>query len=44
MSAIADIVAVPAVEAPLLGRVVAQAQAMSRPTVASNVGALLWSF
>jgi glycosyltransferase involved in cell wall biosynthesis len=38
--AIADIVAVPAVEAPVLGRVVAQAQAMSRPAVASNVGAL----
>src|SRR5215468_10890860 len=38
--AIADIVAVPAVEAPVLGRVVAQAQAMSRPAVASNVGVL----
>jgi glycosyltransferase involved in cell wall biosynthesis len=38
--AIADIVAVPAVEAPVLGRVVAQAQSMSRPVIASNVGAL----
>jgi glycosyltransferase involved in cell wall biosynthesis len=31
---------VPATEAPVLGRVVAQAQAMSRPVVASNVGVL----
>jgi glycosyltransferase involved in cell wall biosynthesis len=38
--AIADIVVVPATEAPVLGRVVAQAQAMGRPVVASSVGAL----
>jgi len=38
--AIADVVVVPAVEAPVLGRVVAQAQAMGRPVVASNVGVL----
>jgi glycosyltransferase involved in cell wall biosynthesis len=38
--AIADVVVVPATEAPVLGRVVAQAQAMSRPVVASNVGVL----
>jgi glycosyltransferase involved in cell wall biosynthesis len=38
--AIADVVVVPATEAPVLGRVVAQAQAMSRPVVASNLGVL----
>src|SRR5439155_3822881 len=38
--AIADVVVVPATEAPALGRVVAQAQAMSRPVVASNLGVL----
>jgi glycosyltransferase involved in cell wall biosynthesis len=38
--AIADVVVVPATEAPVLGRVVAQAQAMSRPVVASNIGVL----
>jgi glycosyltransferase involved in cell wall biosynthesis len=38
--AAADIVAVPALEPPVLGRVVAQAQAMSRPVVTSSVGAL----
>jgi glycosyltransferase involved in cell wall biosynthesis len=36
----ADIVAVPAIEPPLLGRVVAQAQAMARPAVVSDVGML----
>src|SRR5258705_4530953 len=38
--AIADVVVVPATEAPVLGRVVAQAHALSRPVVASNVGVL----
>jgi len=38
--AIADVVVVPAVEAPVLGRVVAQAQSVGRPVVASNVGVL----
>jgi glycosyltransferase involved in cell wall biosynthesis len=38
--AIADVVAVPAIEAPVLGRVVAQAQATGRPVVTSNVGVL----
>src|SRR5215468_12028375 len=38
--AIADVVVVPAIEAPVLGRVVAQAQAMSRPVVASSIGVL----
>jgi glycosyltransferase involved in cell wall biosynthesis len=38
--AIADVVVVPATEPPVLGRVVAQAQAMSRPVVASNLGVL----
>jgi glycosyltransferase involved in cell wall biosynthesis len=38
--AAADIVAVPAIEPPLLGRVVAEAQAMSRPVVTSDVGML----
>jgi len=38
--AIADMVVVPAIEAPVLGRVVAQAQAMGRPVIASNVGVL----
>lgn len=36
----ADIVAVPAIEPPLQGRVVAQAQAMGRPVVTTNVGVL----
>jgi glycosyltransferase involved in cell wall biosynthesis len=36
----ADVVAVPAIEAPLLGRVVAQAQAMGRPVVTSDLGML----
>lgn len=36
----ADFVAVPATEAPLLGRVVAQAQAMGRPAVTADVGML----
>jgi glycosyltransferase involved in cell wall biosynthesis len=36
----ADIVVVPALEPPLLGRVVAQAQAMARPVVVSDVGML----
>jgi glycosyltransferase involved in cell wall biosynthesis len=38
--AIADVVIVPALEAPVLGRVVAQAQAMGRPVVTSDVGVL----
>ena len=38
--AVADIVAVPVIEAPILGRVVAQAQAMARPVVTTDVGAL----
>jgi glycosyltransferase involved in cell wall biosynthesis len=38
--AAADIVAVPAIEPPLLGRVVAEAQAMSRPVVTTDVGML----
>lgn len=38
--AAADFVAVPAIEPPLLGRVVAEAQAMSRPVVTSDVGML----
>lgn len=38
--AAADFVAVPATEAPLLGRVVAQAQAMGRPVVTTDVGML----
>jgi glycosyltransferase involved in cell wall biosynthesis len=38
--ATADIVAIPAIEPPLLGRVAAQAQAMGRPVVTSNVGVL----
>lgn len=38
--AAADFVLVPAIEAPLLGRVVAQAQAMGRPVVTSDVGML----
>jgi glycosyltransferase involved in cell wall biosynthesis len=36
----ADTVAVPATEPPVLGRVVAQAQAMGRPVVTSDVGIL----
>jgi glycosyltransferase involved in cell wall biosynthesis len=35
-----DVVAVPAIEPPVLGRVVAQAQAMGRPVVTTDVGAL----
>src|SRR5262249_61608360 len=38
--AAADTVVVPAIEPPILGRVVAQAQAMGRPVVTSNVGIL----
>jgi glycosyltransferase involved in cell wall biosynthesis len=38
--AVADVVLVPAVEAPVLGRVVAQAQAMARPVVTADVGVL----
>jgi glycosyltransferase involved in cell wall biosynthesis len=38
--AAADVVVVPAMEAPLLGRVVAEAQAMARPVVTSDVGNL----
>jgi glycosyltransferase involved in cell wall biosynthesis len=36
--AVADTVLVPAIEAPMLGRAVAEAQAMGRPVVASNLG------
>jgi glycosyltransferase involved in cell wall biosynthesis len=38
--AAADFVAVPAIEPPLLGRVVAQAQAMGRPVVTTDIGML----
>jgi glycosyltransferase involved in cell wall biosynthesis len=38
--AAADTVVVPATEAPVLGRAVAQAQAMGRPVVTSNIGML----
>ena len=38
--AAADTVVIPAIEPPVLGRVVAQAQAMGRPVVTSNVGLL----
>jgi glycosyltransferase involved in cell wall biosynthesis len=38
--AAADFVLVPAIEAPLLGRVVAQAQAMGRPAITSDIGML----
>jgi glycosyltransferase involved in cell wall biosynthesis len=38
--AAADIVLVPAIEPPVLGRVVAEAQAMGRPVVAANIGIL----
>lgn len=38
--AAADVVVVPAIEPPLLGRVVGQAQAMGRPVVTSAVGIL----
>ncbi|MEA2903582.1 MAG: hypothetical protein QOI12_969 [Alphaproteobacteria bacterium] len=38
--ATADTVAVPAIEPPILGRVVAQAQSMSRPVVTTDVGIL----
>jgi glycosyltransferase involved in cell wall biosynthesis len=38
--AAADTVLVSAIEPPILGRVVAEAQAMGRPVVTSNVGVL----
>ena len=38
--AAADTVTMPSIEPPALGRVVAQAQAMGRPVVASNIGVL----
>ena len=38
--AAADIVVVPAIEPPILGRTVAQAQAMARPVITSDVGVL----
>ncbi len=38
--AVADTVLVPAIEPPVLGRVVAEAQAMGRPVVTSNIGVL----
>jgi glycosyltransferase involved in cell wall biosynthesis len=38
--AAADVVVVPAIEPPVLGRVVAQAQSMGRPVVTSDVGVL----
>jgi glycosyltransferase involved in cell wall biosynthesis len=38
--AAADFVAMPAVEAPLLGRAVAQAQAMGKPVVTTDIGML----
>jgi glycosyltransferase involved in cell wall biosynthesis len=38
--AAADTVVVPAIEAPVLGRVVAEAQAMGRPVVTSDIGIL----
>jgi glycosyltransferase involved in cell wall biosynthesis len=38
--AVADVVVVPALEPPLTGRTVAEAQAMGRPVVATTVGAL----
>jgi glycosyltransferase involved in cell wall biosynthesis len=38
--AAADFVAVPATEAPMLGRVVAQAQAMAKPVITSDIGML----
>jgi len=38
--AAADTVVVPAIEPPMLGRMLAQAQAMGRPVVTSNVGLL----
>jgi glycosyltransferase involved in cell wall biosynthesis len=38
--AASDVVAVPATEAPVLGRVVAEAQAMGRPVITSDVGNL----
>src|SRR5262245_62352782 len=38
--AAADTVVVPAIEPPVLGRVVAQAQAMGRPVVTSDIGIL----
>jgi glycosyltransferase involved in cell wall biosynthesis len=38
--AAADVVAVPANEAPILGRVVAEAQAMGRPVITTDVGIL----
>ena len=38
--AAADVVVVPALEAPVLGRAVAEAQAMGRPVIASQLGML----
>jgi glycosyltransferase involved in cell wall biosynthesis len=38
--AAADVVAIPAIEPPVLGRVAAEAQAMGRPVVTSGIGAL----
>jgi glycosyltransferase involved in cell wall biosynthesis len=38
--AAADMVVVPAIEAPILGRTVAQAQAMARPVITANIGVL----
>jgi glycosyltransferase involved in cell wall biosynthesis len=38
--AAADLIAVPAIEAPLLGRVVAQAQSVGRPVLTTDVGML----
>ena len=38
--AIADTVVVPAIEPPMLGRVVAEAQAMGRPVITANIGNL----
>lgn len=38
--AVADVVAIPALEPPLAGRAAAEAQAMGRPVVATTVGAL----
>jgi glycosyltransferase involved in cell wall biosynthesis len=38
--AASDIVALPAIEAPLLGRAIAQAQAMGRPVVTTDLGVL----
>jgi glycosyltransferase involved in cell wall biosynthesis len=38
--AAADTVLVPAIEPPVLGRVVAEAQAMGRPVITANIGIL----